>query len=96
MGSAVKLAVTVITKSEGLLEPDDCPVLSVMETNQLLPRAFALPYFALAAAVALFRQFRSRQERLIPAPVRYTRLASDINGLRLRMDTKLTSSCQLD
>lgn len=47
-------------------------------------------------ASARFRQLRSRHERFAPAPVRYTRLANDIKGLRLRIETKVTNSCQFD
>src|SRR5215831_15087701 len=47
-------------------------------------------------AAGPWRNFRSRQDRHVPAPDRYTRLATDTTGLRRRFATNCMSSCQFD
>src|SRR5215831_8229075 len=91
-GSAVKFAVTVMTNFWSALRP-----LSITET--ILVKFFQnarRPLQALLAAWPCLCQFLSRQDRHVPAPDRYTRLATDTTGFRRRFATKSTNSCQFD
>src|SRR5215831_14981012 len=62
-------------------------ITSLIENGRMVPHRFG--------ATGPWRNFRSRQDRHVPAPDRYTRLASDTTGLCPRF-ANLTSSCQFD